>query len=322
MVGRSSAMLEVYDLIERVGPTDATVLITGETGTGKEIAAETLHGLSARRSAPLLPLNCSAISSGLFESELFGHERGSFTGADRRRIGHFEHASGGTLLLDEVTEMPPELQAKLLRVLENGTLLRVGSSQPVALSVRILATTNRDPLEAVESGRLREDLYHRLNVFPIELPPLRDRGDDVALLARHFLAELNQRAGSARCWSEGALEQLQERSWPGNVRELRSAVQRAFILCDSELRIEALGKPEPTPLRRAGAPTADGHVGKSLAAVERDLIVATLEQLRGNKRKTAELLGISRKTLYNRLNGYQMRDILLRPSAQPARNAD
>jgi two-component system, NtrC family, response regulator AtoC len=222
IVGRSSAMLEVYELIERVGPTDAPVLITGESGTGKELVAEAIHGASARRRAVFLPVNCSAVSASLFESELFGHERGSFTGADRRRIGHFERASGGTLLLDEVTEMPLDLQAKLLRVIETGALLRVGSSDPVQLDVRIVATTNREPGQAVKEGRLREDLFYRLSVFPIDVPALRCRGDDIALLARHFLSELSRRAGSSKRWREGAIKRLQEGSWPGTCESSRA----------------------------------------------------------------------------------------------------
>jgi DNA-binding NtrC family response regulator len=301
-------MLEVYDLIERVGPTDAPVLITGESGTGKELVAEAIHGISARGDAILLPLNCSAVSPGLFESELFGHERGSFTGADRRRIGHFERASGGTLLLDEVTEMPLDMQVKLLRVLEAGTLLRVGGSEPIPFDVRIVATSNRDPRQAVAEGRLRADLFYRLNVFPIVLPPLRCRGGDVSLLARHFLAELNRRAGSAKRWADGALKLLQDEPWTGNVRELRSAVQRAFILGEAELHVDAFREPRST----AGhAGSASAKVGSSIDMVEQELILATLERVGGNRSKAAALLGISLKTLYSRINLYRARGIAL-----------
>jgi DNA-binding NtrC family response regulator len=313
IVGRSSAMLEMYELIERVGPTDAPVLINGESGTGKELVAEAVHGASARSKAVFLAVNCSAVSPTLFESELFGHERGSFTGADRRRIGHFERASGGTLLLDEVTEMPLDLQAKLLRVIETGVLLRVGSSDPVQLDVRIVAATNREPRQAVKDGRLREDLFYRLSVFPIEIPPLRCRGDDVALLARHFLAQLNRRAGSARRWRDGALKRLQESDWPGNVRELQSAVQRAFILSGEDLHVDALFSGPKAAARNGGtAPGRRARVGSSIAMAEQELILDTLEQLRGNKPEAAALLGISLKTLYSRINLYRARGVALR----------
>ncbi len=309
IVGRSSAMLEVYNLIDRVGPTDAPVLITGESGTGKELVAEAIHGMSPRSSAVLLPVNCGAVSSTLFESELFGHERGSFTGADRRRVGHFERASGGTLMLDEVTEMSLELQAKLLRVLETGSLLRVGSSEPIQLNVRIVATTNRDPRQAVKAGRLREDLFYRLSVFPIEMPPLRGRGGDISLLARYFLAEFNRQARSSKRWGDGALKQLQEMRWPGNVRELRSAVQRAFILSEAELYADTFFA-EGSAVRDGGpAPVTRAKVGSSLALAEQELILATLDRLGGKKSEAAKVLGISLKTLYSRINVYRARGI-------------
>lgn len=311
IIGRSSAMLALYELIERVAPTAAPVLITGESGTGKELVAEAIHGRSARSRAVFLPVNCGAVSSSLFESELFGHERGSFTGADRRRIGYFERASGGTLLLDEVTEMSLELQAKLLRVLETGALLRVGSSEPVQLDLRIVATTNRDPRQAVDEGRLREDLFYRLNVFPIEMPPLRNRGDDISLLAQHFLAELNRQTGSNKCWGNGALERLNEMPWPGNVRELRSAVQRAFILGDVELQPETFCAPSAAARNGRTPPVvARAAVGSSIAMAEQELILATLERLGGRKPEAAKLLGISLKTLYNRINVYRARGVV------------
>jgi DNA-binding NtrC family response regulator len=208
LVGRSKPMQQVYDLIERVAGTDASVLVTGESGTGKELVAETVHRLSPRRRRPFLPLNCGAISPNLIESELFGHERGSFTGADRQRKGYFERASGGTLFLDEITEMPPELQVKLLRALESGSFLRVGGSDPIQVDVRIVAATNRNPEDAVREGKLRSDLYYRLNVFPIGLPPLRGRDADVPYLAEHFLEQLNREFDSAKQWSRAALARL------------------------------------------------------------------------------------------------------------------
>jgi two-component system, NtrC family, response regulator AtoC len=305
MVGRSKPILEVYDLVARVAPTDATVLITGESGTGKELVAETLHRCSARKDGVLLPVNCGAVSPNLIESELFGHERGSFTGADRQRKGYFERASGGTLFLDEVTEMPIELQVKLLRVLETGTVVRVGGTEPIRVDVRVIAATNRDPAESVKAGRLREDLYYRLNVFPIELPPLRDRSGDIDLLAEHFLAQLNREAGTAKVWSRAALERLRSCSWPGNVRELRNVVQRAFILGDDEIQANVLPLAEEAPASESDdGQVLQVRVGTSIEKVEERLILATLALTDGDKKKAAEILCISLKTLYNRLNVY------------------
>ena len=230
LVGRSPVMQRVYDLIARVAPTQASVLLTGESGTGKELAAETIHGLSRRRDAPFLPINCGAVASTLIESELFGHEKGSFTGADSSRRGYFEEVRGGTLFLDEVNSMPLELQGRLLRVLETGAILRVGGSELVPVDVRVIAATNRDPAAAVRDGTLREDLYYRLNVFPIALPPLRERAGDIQLLADHFLAALNTREGTDKHWSPAAREVLRAYPWPGNIRELEHVIERAIIL--------------------------------------------------------------------------------------------
>src|SRR5688572_18841590 len=221
MVGRSNVMQSVYDLIERVAPTDASVMVTGESGTGKELVAQTIHQLSPRNAHLLLPVNCGAVSATLIESELFGHERGSFTGADRLHKGYFERANGGTLFLDEITEMPLDLQVKLLRVLETGALLRVGGTEPVQVDVRVIAASNRDVGEAVKQGKLREDLFYRLNVFPIQLPPLREREGDLELLAQFFLDELNRTNSKTKSWSRGALERLRSHRMTGNVRELR-----------------------------------------------------------------------------------------------------
>jgi DNA-binding NtrC family response regulator len=306
MVGRSAPILAVYDLVARVAPTDATVLIIGESGTGKELVAETLHRCSARKNGLLLPVNCGAVSPNLIESELFGHERGSFTGADRQRKGYFERATGGTLFLDEVTEMPIELQVKLLRVLESGTVVRVGSNETVRVDVRVVAATSRDPAEAVKAGKLREDLYYRLNVFPIALPPLRERPGDIELLAEHFLAELNREAGTSKVWSRAALERLRSNAWPGNVRELRNLVQRAYILGDEEAPADLLplSQESPPPAPENGQ-VLQIRVGTSIDRVEQRLILATLELTGGDKKKTAEILCISLKTLYNRLNVYE-----------------
>ncbi|HKI86057.1 MAG TPA: sigma-54 dependent transcriptional regulator [Thermoanaerobaculia bacterium] len=314
LVGVSAPIQEVFDLVEKVAPTDASVMLTGESGTGKELVAATIHRLSDRRKGPFVPLNCSATSATLIESELFGHERGSFTGANRQHKGIFEQASGGTLFLDEITEMPIELQAKLLRVLESRSFNRIGGERPIAADVRIVAASNRDLGEAVKEGKLREDLLYRLNVFPIELPPLRRRGDDVKLLADHFLRELNREKGTGTRLAPAAMERLGAYSWPGNVRELRNVIARAYILAGEEIGIESL-PPEVVGTRGAdpGAtseepPAGDGvrvAVGSSIADVERRLILATLDSLDGDKRAAAEQLGISLKTLYNRLKTYR-----------------
>jgi len=306
LVGRSHQMQEVYNLISRVAPTSATALIVGESGTGKELVAETIHALSRRAEKPLFAVNCGAVSPNLIESELFGHEKGSFTGADRRRPGYFERAAGGTIFLDEITEMPAELQVKLLRVLESGRFLRVGGNESIETDVRILAATNRDPQEAVTKGALREDLYYRLNVFPIQLPPLRERNGDYELLAQHFLDELNRTEEEKKRWSMEALEEIGRRHWPGNVRELRNAVHRAFILADREIGPEAIEAIDV--LREDGASSGDMlevPVASQIASVEKRLILATLEHFDGDKKRAAQALGISLKTLYNRLSVYK-----------------
>ncbi|MDX1630342.1 MAG: sigma-54 dependent transcriptional regulator [Thermoanaerobaculia bacterium] len=309
MVGTSEPMQVVYDLIDKVAPTDATVFLVGESGTGKELAALTLHQLSKRRRQSYLPLNCGAISPNLIESELFGHEKGSFTGANRQHKGYFERSSGGTIFLDEITEMPLEMQIKLLRVLETGRILRVGGDKEIEVDVRVIAATNRDPDQAVEEGKLREDLLYRLKVFPIELPPLRERGDDVELLAQHFLNELNEREERQLRFTEECMEQIRRHDWPGNVRELQNVVQRAFILAEDRIDVDCL----PPPLKTDGPDGEEGgedshlevRIGSSIDEVERRLILATLQKMDGDKEKTAEALGISVKTLYNRLNRYE-----------------
>ena len=298
MIGNSPPMQAVYDLISRVAPTDATVLITGESGTGKELVAQAIVDLGPRRHKPFIPLDCGAIPPNLIESELFGHERGSFTGASQQRRGHFERAAGGTLFLDEITEMPVELQAKLLRVLESGTLTRVGGEARIPVTVRLIAASNRSPKEAIQAKKLREDLFYRLNVFPVVLPPLRDRGDDVLMLADQFLDGMNKSEETTKHLSAKARERIQRYSWPGNVRELKNELKRAFIMSDGEIELDGL----------TSAPTSAGpghaEVGGSLNDAERQLILATLERCGGDKKKTAEILGISLKTLYNRLNLY------------------
>ncbi len=308
LVGRSPAMQQVYDLIGRVAPTRASVLLTGESGTGKEVAAETIHRLSRRSEAPFLAVNCGAIASSLMESELFGHEKGSFTGADRVRQGYFERAEGGTLFLDEVTEMPIEFQSKLLRVLESSTIMRVGGADVLPVDVRVIAASNRDPVRAIADGKLREDLFYRLNVFPIPLPALRERGDDVDLLADHFLESFNAREKTHKVWAADAHARLRAHSWPGNVRELKNVVERAAILADSVIVTELLPEPDSAPRTM---PSANGgtvlqvRIGSTVDDAERRLIQATLAELQGDKKRAAEVLGISLKTLYNRLNLYE-----------------
>jgi DNA-binding NtrC family response regulator len=329
MVGRSQVMQSVFDLIDRVAPTEASVLISGESGVGKELVAQAIHRLSGRGDGPLLALNCGAVPANLIESELFGHERGSFTGAERRRDGSLHACRGGTLFLDELTEMPPELQVKLLRVLETRAFTRVGGTETLRLDARVLAATNQEPETAVAARRLREDLYYRLNVFPIRVPALRERHDDVLLIAEHFLDELNAEHGTARRWNPAALDGLRRRRWPGNVRELRNVVSRAYIMSDGDLGPDAVAEDGPrhagtsasranasgtgsseTDAARKGGPgtgaagTIEVAIGSRIRDVEQRLIESTLAQLGGDKAATAAALGISVKTLYNRLNLY------------------
>jgi DNA-binding NtrC family response regulator len=294
-------MQKLYDQLGRVAPTSATVLLIGESGTGKELAAQTTHDLSRRKKAPFLPLNCGAVSPQLIESELFGHEKGSFTGADRQHKGYFERAHGGTLFLDEITEMPQELQVKLLRVLETGTFMRVGTTSPISADVRLIAATNRNPETAVTDGKLREDLYHRLNVFPISMPPLRERGNDIELLAQHFLEMLNKQESGSKSFAPATLAALYAHTWPGNVRELKNYVQRAFILADDVIEADLAPATVAAP---ESASLLSVRVGSTLEEVSRRLIEATLAEC-GSKRKAADMLGISLKTLYNRLAAYK-----------------
>jgi two-component system response regulator AtoC len=325
--GRAPAMRHVYEQIMRVSCTNVTVFVTGESGTGKEIVARTVHDLSRRRSRPFLAVNCGAISPHLMESEIFGHEKGSFTGADRQHQGFFERASGGTLFLDEITEMPLDLQVKLLRVLETGTFMRVGSTTVQQTDVRLVAATNRDPLGAVKAGRLREDLFYRLNVFPICLSPLRERAEDIPLLAQHFLDQISQREGQKKHFAPVALQRLAACRWQGNVRELRNVVYRAYVMASDTLIHDAC-VPAETSLEgtavvnatsstsSSNAPAIVIEVGTALAEIERRVTLATLEHLGRHKEKTAATLGISLKTLYNRLKEYAALDS--EPVTQPA----
>jgi len=303
LVGGSPAMQKLYDEISRVAPTGATILITGETGTGKELVAETIHDMSRRRGKPFLAINCGAISPQLIESELFGHEKGSFTGAHRQHRGYFERANGGTLLLDEITEMPLDLQVKLLRVLETRTVSRIGSDQVIETDVRVIAATNRIPEQSVYEGKLRRDLMYRLQVFPLHVPPLRERLEDLAPLSRHFLAELNRSSQVQKEFSPAALDRMRRYNWPGNVRELWNVVQRAYIMADGS-PITSLGLGEDS---QSVSDQSDRSfkvaVGSTLADFEQKLIMSTLQQC-DTREEAAKMLGISVKTLYNRLRSY------------------
>jgi DNA-binding NtrC family response regulator len=308
MIGRSLAMRRVMSLIEQVAPSSASVIIIGESGTGKELVARTIHELSPRHGGPYVAINCAAMPETLMESELFGHERGAFTGADRRREGCFELANGGTLLLDEIGEMKPELQAKLLRVLEESKLRRLGGSTEVTIDVRVLAATNRNLDAAIKEGRFREDLYYRLNVFAIELPALCERAEDTPALVDHFLGELKQPQGKnitgvdAEC-----LEVLKSYRWPGNVRQLRNVIERALIVSRGPL-ITVADLPPDMKRTTGSSSSFELRLGMSLDDVERELIMRTIEFTGGNKSRAAEVLGISLKTLYNRLERYQGKD--------------
>jgi two-component system, NtrC family, response regulator AtoC len=309
MLGQSPVMQALYDQISRVAPTEAAVLLVGESGTGKELAAKTIHELSRRRRQAFFPVNCGALSPGLIESEMFGHEKGSFAGADRQHKGYFERADGGTLFVDEITELPMELQVKLLRALETGRFMRVGSRQELQADVRVIAATHRDPDDAVTDKKLRADLYQRLGVFALTLPPLRERARDAELLAQHFLEQLNAAHGTQKTFAPPAPASLVDRPWPGNVRELKAAIERAYLLADNTLELSPA--PSAPAATAAGGPaTLTLPVGISLDDADRQLILATLEQCGGVKKWAAQLLGVSLKTLYNRLEEYRAQGIL------------
>ncbi|AOJ76913.1 sigma-54 interaction domain-containing protein [Burkholderia ubonensis] len=299
LFGRSRTIQDLLHKISRVAATRASVLIVGESGVGKEIAARLVHDLSARRRAPFVPVNCSAIPPDIAESQLFGHEKGSFTGAASQHVGFFEAARGGTLFLDEIAEMPAELQVKLLRTLETNTITRVGGIDAIPLDVRVVAATHHDPVDAVRSSRLREDLFYRIAVFALGVPALREREDDVGDIAVQIIDRLNARHRTRKRLSMQAMKALRSYSWPGNVRELRNTVERAFILADEQIDIH--------PPRRAPAcdEVHDSAItlplGATLAHAQQRFIVASLTHFGGNKPLTAKALGISLKTLYNRL---------------------
>lgn len=303
LIGESPPMQRLTRLIRKVAPNEAAVLLAGESGTGKELAARTIHALSARAGGAFVALNCSAVAPELMESELFGHVKGSFTGATRNHRGIFRRAHGGTLFLDEITELDTSLQAKLLRALEEQLVTPVGGEKEVSVDVRIVSATNREPQAAVEEGILREDLYFRLAQFPIRVPPLRERSSDIELLTAWFLAEQNEERGVDKSLAAEVLELFQVHDWPGNVRELRNTIIHGHLLAGDEITLEDL----PDHLPQTGSGQRIGfraRIGMTMAEVERRHLLATLAHFGGEKKRTAEVLGISLKTLYNRLKKY------------------
>jgi DNA-binding NtrC family response regulator len=306
LVGNSKVMQEIHRLIELSAPTTAPVLILGASGTGKELVARTIHDLSPRRDGPFVAVNCSAIPETLLESEIFGHEKGAFTGAVERRIGCFELAHGGTLFLDEVAEMSPAIQVKFLRILQDGVIRRLGGKSEIQVDTRVLAATNKDAARALEEGSLREDLYYRLNVFSLSLPLLRERVDDLPLLVQAFLEEFNARYDRrVRSLDDAALTILRAHAWPGNVRELRNVMERAVVSCDGDILTATHLPPGLSGVVRD--PVSDAlsiAVGTSLDDAEKTLILSTLASVGNNKTKAAKVLGISLKTLHNKLHRY------------------
>jgi two-component system response regulator HydG len=308
VVGNSAAMHNVVARLRQIAPTSATVLITGESGTGKELVAKALHNNSPRRYKPFVPLNCAALSENILESELFGHIRGAFTGADRERKGWFEHANGGTLFLDEVGDIPLATQVKLLRALESGEIVRVGTNEPIKVNVRLISATNRDLNEAIAAGTFRQDLYHRLKVVSVKLPPLRQRREDIPLLMDHFLREFSASHGKAvSAITPAARKALMAHSWPGNVRELKNTIESMVVIdADGVLDVDDLTEDVQAA---AGAPGeassgADHLIGKSLEDVEKYYIAETLKLTNGNREEAARLLGIGERTLYRKIKEY------------------
>jgi DNA-binding NtrC family response regulator len=316
LIGESPCMLEIFSLLRQVAPTTASVLITGESGTGKELVARAIHALSARSTGPFVAINCAALPETLIESELFGHEKGAYTGAVERRAGCFEQAQNGTLLLDEIGEMPTATQAKLLRVIEESKVKRLGGTMDIPISVRVLAATNRKPEEAIEKKLLREDLYYRLNVFHVSLPPLRERKQDIPAIAAALIRDLNRKHNCrVTHLSTDVLKRLQANSWPGNVRELRNLLERAVIVAaEGEIQLQHLpgAVHASPPLRPAAEPVApvpaddvlQARVGTHMAEVEKAFVRLTLKHTRNNKRKAAQLLGICLRTLHNKLRAW------------------
>lgn len=321
LLGRSPAAFELARAIVKAAPTDASVLVVGESGTGKEVVARTVHSRSRRAEAPFIAINCGAITPSLAESELFGHEKGAFTGAVSRSIGCFERAHTGTLFLDEVTEMPMSIQVQLLRVLETGTFHRVGGTELVKVDVRIIAATNRDLEQTVKGGGMRADLLYRLAVFPIKVPPLRERKTDIVYLAERFLEDLAEQEGVKKTLSRSSITHLQQYNWPGNVRELRNTITRAYILAEGKV----IDIPPMRPFLREALPERQADmlripVGTSISAAERSIILATLDHYEGDKKRSALALGISVKTLSNRLEQFKRgsNDSVSQDAGEPA----
>src|SRR3984893_659137 len=307
LVGKSPRMQRLFEEVEMVANTDAGIFIVAESGSGKEVGANPIHSLSRRKNKPFIAFNCGAISPTLIESEIFGHEKGAFTNAIKRREGYFELAKGGTVFLDEIPEMPIELQVKLLRVLEEGKFRRVGGNEEINIDARIIAASNRDPQKAIADGKLREDLYYRLNVFPIEVPPLRERLEAIPLFAHFFLQKLNENEEKKDENSEPRfVEAVQQYEWPGNVRELRNVINRAFIMARTDsLTVECLPDKLLGSRRRRNKNAVTIPLGQPMEEVERLVIEETLNMTDGDRRKTAEILGISYKTLYNKTKKYK-----------------
>jgi DNA-binding NtrC family response regulator len=303
IVTRSAKMHEVLRMVERVAPTESSVLVLGESGTGKELVARAIHERSTRAERPFVPIHCGALPREVLESELFGHEKGAFTGAVNAKPGLIELADGGTLLLDEIGDMEPDSQVKLLRVLETGTFFRVGGTRPRRVDIRLVAATNRDLTAAMKGGQFREDLFYRINTITVNLPPLRDHREDIGMLAQHFL-ERNATYGQKRL-SPAALAALEGYAWPGNVRELLHVIERGVILCKGD-EITPADLPPEVVGASTGAPARAASAAPTLEAMERQHIVATLRQVNGHRGKAAALLGIDPKTLYRKILGYQI----------------
>jgi len=307
IVGNSAPMQQIFQIIRQVSPTRASVLVDGDTGTGKELVAKAIHFNSTRKNQPFIAVNCGALSQSLLESELFGHEKGAFTGAMKQRAGRFEAANKGTIFLDEIGETTPEFQVKLLRVLQEQEFERVGGSKPIKVDVRIIAATNRDLKKEVDEGRFREDLYYRLNVIKISIPSLKERREDIPLLVHHFLKQFSQENGRNLNISPKAMAMLQNFDWPGNVRQLRTMMESICILTTgkeiqpSNLPPDLQGDAEPQHHLKLS-------VGITVREAERELIRATLSELNGNKAKAARVLGLGRKTLYRKLEEYEISD--------------
>ena len=311
MIGNSSAMHAVVAKLRQIAPTSASVLITGESGTGKELAAKALHINSPRKNKPFVPLNCAELSENVLESELFGHVKGAFTGADRDRIGRFQYANGGTLFLDEIGDMPISIQVKLLRVLESGEIVRVGTNEPVKVNVRLISATHRELGDAINEGKFRQDLYHRLKVVSVKLPPLRERRDDIPLLIDHFLKEFSaSHAKTITAITPAVRKVLMAYSWPGNVRELKNTIE-SMIVIDTDGRLDLDDLTEDlqaiTSSSRSDGPAGvDSLVGRSLEEIEKHYIIETLKRTGGNREEAAKNLGIGERTLYRKLREYQL----------------